>query len=322
MKTKIPDLKLFMQSIIGGFLLISCIGKTASDAVTNSKCMSNSTVPISREFVGYWKDSSSQNSVEVFLEIGTGGELSFIFDDSYAENTFPKTLGFLQSKSSTEASFKPSCEFLEYEKQSGKSDSEIEKELQEMSTASAKVENNTLITTSTSSKQTYQKLNSETAEALKEKIKQNKQKREAVLNNQVAPLVGKRFQLQKITYLTIDQNGQSTTFSQEANQIQEEYSCGSTEKPKTCYHAKTLEILNLKKALINGKLDATVNAYLKNSTFNIESDGIALSIKESETSSLWIVSGTVKIEGNNLIFTNTGTYEGKKYTTIHYFTLN
>lgn len=317
---KTQNLKLLTKTIIGGFLLTSCIGKTSSDAEVNSKCLSSSQAPISKEFVGYWKDSSSQNTVESFLEIGTGGEMSFIFDDSYTENTFPKTVAYLQNKSNTEATAKPSCEFLEYEKQSGKTDVEIDKELQEMSNSVIKIENSSLVTASTNSKQTYQKISSQTAEALKEKIKQNKQKREAIITNQVAPLVGKKYQLQKTTYITTDQNGQSTTFSQEANQIKEEYSCGTNDKPKTCYHAKSLEILSLKKALINGKLDAKVNAYLKDSTFNIESDGIAISIKESETSSLWIVSGSVKIEGNNLIFSSTGTYEGKKYTTINYFT--
>lgn len=316
---KTQNLKLLTKTIIGGFLLISCIGKTSPEAVANSKCLSSSTAPISKEFVGYWKDSSNQNALEAFLEIGASGEMSFIFDDSYTENTFPKTLGYLQNKSSTEASFKPSCEYLKYEKQSGKSDAEIEKEIQEMTTAIAKVENNTLITSSTSNKQSYLKISTQTAEALKEKIKQNKQKREDLINNQIAPLVGKRFQLQRTTYISVDQNGQSSTFSQEANQIKDEYSCGTNEKPKTCYHAKSLEILSLNKALINGKLDAKINAYLKDSTFNIESDGIAISIKESETSSLWVISGTVKTEGNSLSFSNTGTYEGKKYTTIHTF---
>lgn len=317
---KTQNLKLITKTIIGGFLLTSCIGKSASEGEINSKCLSSSQAPIAKEFVGYWKDSSTQNTVESFLEIGTGGEMNIIFDDSFSENTFPKTLAYLQNKSTNEATAKPSCEFLEYEKQSGKTDAEIDKELQEMSNSFIKIENGSLVTSGPNSKQTYQKISSQSAEALKEKIKQNKQKREAIITNQVAPLVGKKYQLQKTTYITTDQNGQSTTFSQEANQIKEEYSCGTNEKPKTCYHAKSLEILSLKKALINGKIDAKVNAYLKDSTFNIESDGIAISIKESETNSLWIVSGSVKIEGNNLIFSYTGTYEGKKYTTINYFT--
>lgn len=324
MTTLTSNLKLIAKSLIGGFLLTSCIGKTASDtnanALANSKCLASSPAPISKEFVGYWKDTSKQNSIELFIEIGNGGEMSFIFDYSYFDDSYPTTLAYLQNKTASEASVKPSCEYLDYQKQSGKSDAEIEKDLQEMSSAIAKIENNTLVTSNTSSKQTYEKANSQAVEALKEKIKQNKIKREAVINNQVAPLVGKRFVLQKTTYITTDQNGQSTTFSQDANQIQEEYSCGSTEKPKTCYHAKSFQILSTKKALINGKLDAKVNAYLKDSTFNLENDGIALSIKESETSSLWVVSGTVKVEGNALTMSSSGTYtDGKKYTTINYF---
>ncbi len=321
MKTPALNLKLISRSIIGGFLLTSCIGKTASDSVTNSKCLSSSAAPISKEFVGFWKDSASQSSVEAFIEIGTDGSMSFIFDDSHSENPFPKTLAYLQNKTATEASVKPSCEYLEYEKQSGKSDAEIEKDVQEMSNATAKVENNTLSTSSSSGKQTYEKMNSQSAEALKEKIKQNKQKTETVIADQVAPLIGKKFRLQKTTYITTEQNGQSTTFSQEASQIQEEYSCSSNEKPKTCYHAKSIKIIGNKKALINEKLDAKINAYLKDSTFNLENDGIALSINESERTSIWVVSGTAKLEGNNLTFSSTGTYtDGKKYTTIHYFT--
>lgn len=324
MKVIIPNLKLITKSLLGGFLLTSSIGKTASDtnanAMANSKCLTSSPAPISKEFVGYWKDSSKQNSIELFIEIGNGGEMSFIFDTSYFDDSFPKTIVYLQNKTSSEASVKPSCEYLDYQKQSGKSEAEIEKDLQEMSSSVAKIENNTFITSTASSKQTYEKANSQAVEALKEKIKQNKIKREAVINNQVVPLVGKRFLLQKTTYITTDQNGQSTTSSQDANQIKEEYSCGSTEKPKTCFNAKSFQILSTKKALINGKLDAKVNAYLKDSTFNLENDGISLSIKESETTSLWVVSGTVKVEGNALTMTSTGTYtDGKKYTTINYF---
>lgn len=309
--------KQLSKAMIGGLLLTSCIAKTSTESDNSSRCLSSSSTLISKSFVGYWSDKKNTNT-DLLLEIGKNGELSFIYDNSWNDSGIeqPKTLGFLQSKSETEASFKPSCEYLEYEKKSGKSEDEINKDLEMMSKYSAKIENNLLVTNSPDSQEIYQRLDTEAALSIKEKIKNNYEKIQQILNTQIKPLIGKKFRLSKVTYVIIDQDGKSSTYSQEANQISEEYTCGNTDKPKTCYNAKTIEFLSLKESLLNGKLKAFNQAYLKNPQFNLSSDGIAIAIKEDEKTRLWLVSGSLTTSENTLTFSSTSkSSDGKTYST-------
>lgn len=316
--------KQISKAMLGGLLLTSCIAKTSTESDNSTKCLSSSSTPVAKSFEGYWSPKKT-SAFDAFLEISKNGEIRFIYDDSWNDNdtTLPKTLGYLQSQSESEATFKASCEFLEYEKQSGKSEAEITKELEDMSKSTARIENGFLVTKNPDSEEVYQRLDSQTAQGIKEKIQQSIEKRQLLLNTQIKPLIGKKIHLSKVTYITIDSNGQSSSFSQEASQISEEYSCGTHEKPKTCYNAKSIEFLNLKESRINEKLKAQNRAYLKNAELQLESDVIAISIKEDEKTSLWLVSGTITMNGNTLTFTSSGkASDGKTYSTIRHFILN